>query len=466
MKTFLKRTLALLLVAITVFSIPICGFAASVPTVKYRAHVQSKGWLSWVTNGKTAGTTGQVRRMEGIKIILTSGSKSMVTYQAHVTDYGWQAWKNSGSVAGITGKSKSIEAVKIKLTGTYAKRYDIYYRVHVPYKGWLGWAKNGSIAGSTGMRIRTEALQIKLVKKGSSFKRNGVSSLVKPALSYQTNVQKKGWLGNVAEGKISGTTGQGLGMGALRVKFTNFEGKAAIQYRVHLSGSGWRNWQNSGNCAGSTSQKRTAEAFQVRLTGGMEQWFDVYYRAHVQKYGWLGWAKNGEVAGTTGASLRLEAVQIKVIPKESKFDRGGLAQYNFQWLWPVPSSKTINQHFGENGHEGLDIGGALGCNVLASMAGRVIYAREGDVPGAYYGGGRFVVIEHVNGYYSHYAHLNSICVSEGQLVKQGQRIGTMGSTGVSTGVHLHFAIATNSIGAGGRINNNTDTIRYVDSYLN
>ena len=130
------------------------------------------------------------------------------------------------------------------------------------------------------------------------------------------------------------------------------------------------------------------------------------------------------------------------------------------WLWPVPSSRGLNQYY-HDGHDGLDINGQYGCSVVATMSGTVVYSRYGDIPETYYGGGNFVVIRHDNGYYSHYAHLDSRTVSEGQWVAQGQVIGKMGSTGVSTGTHLHFAIATRPYGAGGRINTNPGVINYV-----
>lgn len=143
----------------------------------------------------------------------------------------------------------------------------------------------------------------------------------------------------------------------------------------------------------------------------------------------------------------------------------GIAQAAESWLWPVPSSKTINQYYSAN-HDGIDIGGATNCSVVATMSGTVVYSRYGDVPNAYYGGGNFVVIKHSNGYYSHYAHLNSRSVSEGQNVTQGQEIGKMGSTGNSTGTHLHFAIATSQYGSGGRINVNPGSINYIYGAVN
>ena len=69
------------------------------------------------------------------------------------------------------------------------------------------------------------------------------------------------------------------------------------------------------------------EAVRIRLEPRFERYYDIYYRAHVENGGWLGWAKNGEPAGTTGASLRMEAIQIELVPRGSRFDRGGPAFY-------------------------------------------------------------------------------------------------------------------------------------------
>lgn len=132
------------------------------------------------------------------------------------------------------------------------------------------------------------------------------------------------------------------------------------------------------------------------------------------------------------------------------------------YMWPVPASTKINQYY-SGSHDGLDIGGSLNTPVVATMSGTVVAVIHGDVAGKWIGYGNGVVIQHSNGYYSHYAHMNSTSVSNGQYVSQGQEVGKMGSTGNSTGVHLHFAIATSMYGAGGRINNNPGTIGYIYS---
>ena len=88
-------------------------------------------------------------------------------------------------------------------------------------------------------------------------------------------------------------------------------------------------------------------------------------------------------------------------------------------------------------HQGIDLGLTTGTPIYASRAGVVTYA---GYSGA---GGNWVKINHMDGYSSVYLHLDSISVSNGQTVHQGQQIGCGGSTGVSTGPHLHFGIIYN-----------------------
>ncbi|MBO5372087.1 MAG: peptidoglycan DD-metalloendopeptidase family protein [Lachnospiraceae bacterium] len=134
------------------------------------------------------------------------------------------------------------------------------------------------------------------------------------------------------------------------------------------------------------------------------------------------------------------------------------------YLWPVPYSRSMSRGYG-GGHDALDITGAYNTPIVASKSGTVVKVLSGDEKN-WVGYGNGVVISHGDGYYTHYAHMASVCVSQGQNVSQGQQIGGMGSTGNSTGVHLHFAIATSMYGGGGRINNNLNTIGYIYSVGN
>lgn len=86
------------------------------------------------------------------------------------------------------------------------------------------------------------------------------------------------------------------------------------------------------------------------------------------------------------------------------------------------------------GHFGLDMAARRGTTVRAAIAGTVIFS---GWDGAY---GRKIVISHGNGLTTVYGHLNSITIAKGKRVAAGQRIGTVGSTGRSTGPHLHFEV--------------------------
>jgi len=149
--------------------------------LQYQTHVQDYGWQSYVAEGKTAGTSGQSKRLEGIRIKLnTSIIAGSVSYQTHVQDYGWQDWKKDGVMAGTTGESKRLEAIRIKLSGEISQYFDIYYRVHCQNLGWLDWAKNGEMAGTSGYAYRLEAIEIRITSKGGISPSSGkVSYIIK-----------------------------------------------------------------------------------------------------------------------------------------------------------------------------------------------------------------------------------------------------------------------------------------------
>lgn len=92
---------------------------------------------------------------------------------------------------------------------------------------------------------------------------------------------------------------------------------------------------------------------------------------------------------------------------------------------------------GIHGYNGVDIAAPTGTSVLASASGKVIVARTSGYNGGY---GLNVVISHANGTQTLYAHLSVVGVSVGEDVDQGQIIGAVGSTGRSTGPHLHFEV--------------------------
>lgn len=111
-----------------------------------------------------------------------------------------------------------------------------------------------------------------------------------------------------------------------------------------------------------------------------------------------------------------------------------VASGSFVW----PASGNITQRFAWY-HKGIDIANRAAPDILAADAGTVVVA--GWLDG--YGYGNRVIIDHGNGYRTLYAHLSRIYVISGQTVSRGAAIGKMGSTGRSTGIHLHFEVIQN-----------------------
>ena len=142
---------------------------------------------------------------------------------------------------------------------------------------------------------------------------------------------------------------------------------------------------------------------------------------------------------------------------------------NEGFIWPVNTSKKISSPigsrvapggFGSTNHKGVDI-----CNVgftssvFATKSGKVILASS-PRQGSYYGGsgyGNYVVVDHGGGVTTLYAHLSTVSVSKGQTVSQGTVLGITGSTGASTGPHLHYEVRINGV--------YQDPLNYLAGYI-
>lgn len=116
---------------------------------------------------------------------------------------------------------------------------------------------------------------------------------------------------------------------------------------------------------------------------------------------------------------------------------------NIKFIWPCPSSSRITSNFGDresptegasSNHKGIDIGAATGNSILAAASGTVTISTYS------YSAGNYIMIHHGGGVYTVYMHCSELLVSAGQEVTQGQVIAKVGSTGYSTGPHLHFGI--------------------------
>lgn len=118
------------------------------------------------------------------------------------------------------------------------------------------------------------------------------------------------------------------------------------------------------------------------------------------------------------------------------------------WILPIARPVSVTSEFGwrqsplgggQEFHNGIDlVNGNSSTPILAAEAG--IVRISGSYPAWY---GNYVVIEHANGMFTGYGHLASLAVQEGQQVAKGQRLGIIGTTGPSTGIHLHFQFFRN-----------------------
>lgn len=297
------------------------GSKETAPSVEYQVHVQSHGWMESVKDGETAGTTGESKRIEALKIVLTGTDNeelagSGIEYQAHVQGSGWQEPVKDGDVAGTEGESKRVEAVMIRLTGPIAEQYDIYYRVHSQTYGWLDWAKNGEKAGTSGFSKRVEAIEIQLVEKRGDAPGETENCYVYQRVKYQAHCQSYGWQNSVGEDEMAGTVGEGKRLEALKLQLPETEYAGGIEYRVYLQTDGWQEWKADGQIAGTVGEGKRMEAIEIRLTGEMAQYYDVYYSVHMAKIGWCNYASDGETTGTMNLSKPIQAIKICLVKRD------------------------------------------------------------------------------------------------------------------------------------------------------
>ena len=144
--------------------------------------------------------------------------------------------------------------------------------------------------------------------------------------------------------------------------------------------------------------------------------------------------------------LRRQEEQNK--KNDPSYDPGKVNGATGSMMWPCPSCHTITSPFGwryhpiyqtQKYHSGVDIGASYGATIVAADGGTIITA------GTVSGYGNCVVINHGNGITTLYGHMSSIAVRVGQKVSKGQTIGYVGSTGNSTGPHLHWEVTVNGV---------------------
>ncbi len=134
-----------------------------------------------------------------------------------------------------------------------------------------------------------------------------------------------------------------------------------------------------------------------------------------------------------------EVVLVKPVPGLAKKGTKIVGEGTGKFAWPVVGAR-LTSSFGKRWgrmHKGIDLVGNR--KILASDDGKVVYAGYDE------GYGNHIIIDHQNGFRTLYGHLSKLNVVEGQIVEKGEMIGQMGSTGDSTGTHLHFEIQKNGV---------------------
>lgn len=148
------------------------------------------------------------------------------------------------------------------------------------------------------------------------------------------------------------------------------------------------------------------------------------------------------IAAEVQAQEEVIAEIIRIMAEQK--DKG--EAYTGIFKWPVPSSSRVTSDFGlresptagaSSNHKGIDIGAPTGSDIIAAAPGKVIISRYSSSAGNY------ISLDHGGGLVTVYMHCSQLLVSVGDTVEAGDVIAKVGSTGVSTGPHLHFGVSLN-----------------------
>ncbi len=196
-------------------------------------------------------------------------------------------------------------------------------------------------------------------------------------------------------------------------------------------------------------KRAEAEAEERRLKGLQQQRqesLDAKESAQSQKFSLM----REEEANAKKLLAQAQAEEREAAAIEALLRGGGSSsgsgKYAGTFIWPTPGNSRVTSYYGwrthpvlgyRKFHHGIDIGAATGQPIVSSGDGVVIFS------GTRGGYGKTVMVDHGDGLVTLYAHCSSLGVGVGQAVKEGQRIAAIGSTGLSTGPHLHYEVRVN-----------------------
>ncbi len=279
---------------------------------------------------------------------------------------------------------------------------------------------NGPVGGETPLETDSGALVANMAPAGDTDEVEKIISTSPDDISIYT----------VREGDTLGQIADMFNISPNTIRWANdIDVKGVVkpgQELIILPISGLKHKVVKGDTFATIAKKYNADAREISLFNGIEEGEDLIAGTEII-------IPNGEEADPTPA--KKPTTSSKTPSKEAP---------SGYFIRPVKGIKTQGVH---DRYKAIDIGAKTGTPIWAMADGKVIVAKS---PSAWNGGyGGMIVIQHSNGTQTLYAHLSKVEVTQGQSVKQGAQIGQVGSTGHSTGPHLHVEIRTGSTGISG-----------------
>lgn len=143
-----------------------------------------------------------------------------------------------------------------------------------------------------------------------------VVKAAKPTIKYSAHVQDHGWMAQVNEGELAGTTGESRRVEAFKFELVNCP-NVTLNIKAHVQDHGDMNFTvtaaDTDKLVGTQWEQRRIEAMTITTTGLKELGYKLQYRVHVQDYGWQDWKDEGTMAGTMYEAKRLEAVEFRMV---------------------------------------------------------------------------------------------------------------------------------------------------------
>lgn len=232
----------------------------------------------------------------------------------------------------------------------------------------------------------------------------------------------------VREGENISTIAEMYGVSVNTIKWANDLSSSVIhegQTLVILPVNGVRHKVQKGDTVASLAKKYSAEEDEIRTHNDISGDLVVGQEILIP---------NGTIAQAPSVKIATKAKVSSGVGAGATVAAGGPAIAGY-YGWPVAGG-IITQ--GLHGYNGVDIGAPNGTPIYAAAAGTVVVALNN---GGYNGGyGNYVVVQHANGTQTLYAHMSAVLTTMGATVGKGEQIGRVGSTGKSTGNHLHFEV--------------------------